>query len=370
MRSQNVGFPPRMRSVGHLLFPFVVACFMVAATTAVTAIILRFVEIGQVGDIYLIPVLILALRWGLMPALFAAMISVAAATFFFYPPIYSLHVSDPDQLLDLVLFFFVAVVTSQLVTSLRRHDEIAKMRAKTDQLRDALIGSVSHELRTPLAAILGATSVMLETPAVARDARLLELANVVRDEGERLNNNIQNLLDATRISSEGIHPKLEWIDPTDIVNVAVDSRRRRLSGHRIDVDVPDDLPFAKGDSILIDQALGQILDNAAKYSPIGSAIRVIATCGDDRIVISVIDEGAGLTPGERSRLMQRFYRSERHASTITGSGLGLWIAHAFVAACGGEIEATSDGIARGTQVSIRLAAAKETPQESAREIYG
>ena len=104
----------------------------------------------------------------------------------------------------------------------------AKMRSETELLREALIGSVSHELRTPLASILGAATVLSKSPAIAKDERLTSLAGVVRDEAERLNNDIQNLLDATRISREQIRPRQEWIEPQDIVNSALERRRRRL----------------------------------------------------------------------------------------------------------------------------------------------
>ena len=142
---------------------FVFPLLLVAITTVAIGVATRFVDLGHVGAIYLIAVLISAMRWGLAPALLAATTSVASSAFFFYPPIYSFQVQDWEQLIDLSLFTIVAVVTSQLAVSLNRNIEIAdraiqeaRVRAETDHLRDALIGSVSHELRTPLASILGA----------------------------------------------------------------------------------------------------------------------------------------------------------------------------------------------------------------------
>jgi len=205
--------------------------------------------------------------------------------------------------------------------------------------------------------------VISQSPAVAQDARLSALANMVRDEAERLNNDIQNLLDATRISSEGVRPRLEWIDPDDIISVAVERRHRRLQGHKIAIQISDNLPFIRGDTILVEQALGQILDNAAKYSPAGSTIRLVAESDGQWVSISVIDQGGGLTNSEIVRLWERFYRGDRHTATTTGSGLGLWIAHAFISACGGKIEATSEGINRGTKVSIRLLASQQDLQD-------
>jgi two-component system sensor histidine kinase KdpD len=238
----------------------------------------------------------------------------------------------------------------------------AKMRSETELLREALIGSVSHELRTPLASILGAATVLSQAPAVAKDDRLNSLAGVVRDESERLNNDIQNLLDATRITRDQIRPRMEWIEPADIVNAALERRRRRLNGHAISLDVDSNLPFVYVDPVLIEQAFSQVVDNAGKYSPPGSTITVAAKRNGQGLVLSVHDDGVGLSKEESAQLGERFFRGPRHVSTISGSGLGLWIAKAFVGANGGKIEAESPGINQGTTIAIKLPVAPDVPQ--------
>jgi two-component system, OmpR family, sensor histidine kinase KdpD len=230
----------------------------------------------------------------------------------------------------------------------------ARMRSQTDQLREALIGSVSHELRTPLASILGAATVLSAAPALQKEKKLTALVHDVRDEAERLNNDIQNLLDATRISSDGVKPHAEWADPADIINSAVERCRHRLADRRVVVDLSSDLPLIHVDPMLVQQALVQIFDNAVKYSASSSQITVTARTPDGRLVISVTDKGAGLTFAERSKIWDRFARGERHAATTSGSGLGLWIANAFIAANGGKVSAVSDGPGLGTTVAIEL----------------
>src|SRR6516165_970342 len=190
--------------------------------------------------------------------------------------------------------------------------------------------------------------------AAATLERLTSLAGVVRDEADRLNNDIQNLLDATRISREQIRPRQEWIEPQDIVNSALERRRRRLSAHTLSLDMDSNLPFIYVDPVLVEQAFGQIVDNAAKYSPPGSPITVAAKRNGRDVVLSVHDEGVGLTAQENAQLGERFFRGARHAATTSGSGLGLWIAKAFVTANGGKIEAASAGADQGTTVSIHL----------------
>src|SRR5580698_9666860 len=230
----------------------------------------------------------------------------------------------------------------------------AKMRSETELLREALIGSVSHELRTPLASILGAATILHNAPALAGDPRLQALAAVVRDEAERLNIDIQNLLDATTISRQQVRPKLQWVEPVDIVNAAFEHRRRRLSGYPVTFDLHSNLPIVHVDPAQVEQALVQIIDNAAKYSPAGSPIRVAAHPNGQTVMLSVHDRGSGLTTDEKRQVGGRFFRGPRHAVTTSGSGLGLWIANAFISANGGKVEVESGGADCGTTVTIHL----------------
>jgi two-component system sensor histidine kinase KdpD len=246
-----------------------------------------------------------------------------------------------------------AVATLERLDVARALNE-AKMRSETELLREALIGSVSHELRTPLASILGAATILSSAPALVADPRLHALTGVVRDEAERLNNDIQNLLDATTISRQQVRPKLQWIEPVDIVNAAVEHRRRRLVGHPVALDLDSNLPIVRADPAQVEQALMQILDNAAKYSADGAPIRVAARPNGRAVVFSVGDCGAGLSSDEKRQVGERFFRGPRHAATTSGSGLGLWIANAFISANGGKVQIESDGVGRGTTVSIYL----------------
>jgi two-component system sensor histidine kinase KdpD len=241
----------------------------------------------------------------------------------------------------------------------------AKMRSETELLREALIGSVSHELRTPLSAILGAATVLRRSPIIEQNERLRSLAGVVRDEAERLNNDIQNLLDATRISRQQVKPQMEWIEPVDIVNSALERRRRHLEAHTIALDMDSNLPFIYVDPVLVQQAFVQIVDNAAKYSPAGSTIDVSAKRNGHDVVLAVADKGSGITTEEKAQLGDRFFRGPRLAANTSGSGLGLWIAKAFVAVNGGRLQAVSSGADQGTTVSIYLPYSPDTRQPEA-----
>jgi two-component system, OmpR family, sensor histidine kinase KdpD len=177
---------------------------------------------------------------------------------------------------------------------------------------------------------------------------------VLREEAERLDNDIQNLLDATRISSEGIRPRAEWVELADIVNAAVAHKRRLLGPDQVKIAVADDLPLVLLDSAMIEKALSQLIENAIKYSPPGAAIEISAETTGSGVRIAVKDQGTGLSADEQERIWDRFYRSPRHRERIAGSGLGLWIARALVIACGGTVQAFSAGAGRGATLSIHL----------------
>jgi two-component system sensor histidine kinase KdpD len=487
------------------VMPLTLTLGMVGLITAFVYSIILETGLGHGSVIYLIPVVIAATRWGIVPAIFAAVCGVAASAYFFYEPRFSFRITDPHEVLNLVLFIFVAVVVSQLATRLKRQLELsrqreidlrdlyafsrrlavafdvsdihaaiedhlatvmqrkvvlfastretagggrragvtvpervrtevadvasgrrseqggvtvtadnddvwliravspktsefgviainlgreshegsnelrirvdavlsdatatlerlgvahaiseANMRSQTEQLREALIGSVSHELRTPLASILGAATVLSAAPALANEKKLRALVLDVRDEAERLNNDIQNLLDASRISSDGIKPHLEWADPADIIHSAIERCRNRMANRRLMLNLPKDLPLIHVDAVLVQQALVQIFDNAVKYSNADSQIAVAARARDGRMIVSVSDQGAGMTAAEQTKIWDRFARGERLAMTTSGSGLGLWIASAFMAANGGTINAVSEGPGLGTAITIEL----------------
>lgn len=230
----------------------------------------------------------------------------------------------------------------------------ARTRAETEQFREALIGSVSHELRTPLSSILGASTVLSLAPEITGNDRLKQLAALIHQESERLNVEIENILDASRISGDGLQPRLEWAEPADFINAALQRCRHRLAGRTVDVKLPDELILLRIDSVLMERALGQILDNAAKYSRQETQICVRGYVESRQFVICVTDQGAGLDADDHTLLGQKFFRGSRHREVTSGLGLGFWIANAFVAANGGTIEAASEGVNKGMTVTVRL----------------
>ena len=262
----------------------------------------------------------------------------------------------------------IEAVLEEVSLTLQRLDigkamDDARMHLQAELLRDAFHGTLSHELCSPLAAIQGSVSVMHAMPAVSADERLRSLIEAVSDEVARLDGHIRNLLNATRVTAGGLTPRLEWSDPRDIVNAAVKARAPRLAAHRVEIGFDDDLPLLNVDSGLVAEACGQLLENAAKYSPSGSTISVQTRHVPGRVVMSIIDQGVGVTPDEQRHLGRKSFRSPRHQASVPGSGLGFWIASTFVKAHDGTVEVASRGHGLGTTASILLPAPQTTDSD-------
>ncbi len=223
---------------------------------------------------------------------------------------------------------------------------------------------MSHDLRTPLVSILGAASVLHEINAVKADERALSLLATVESEAGRLDGDIQNLLAAASITAGTGRRNPELTDPVDMIHAAVARKRVHLAGHHLDVSFAAELPLIVVQSTLVENAIGQLLDNAAKFSPVGSTITIAGHQDGGWLILSVSDQGAGFTPPELQRVGQRSFRGARSADSISGFGLGLWIANTFIAANGGTLEAESAGADRGTIFRIRLPVASPSEHDN------
>jgi two-component system sensor histidine kinase KdpD len=240
---------------------------------------------------------------------------------------------------------------------LRTASEREKLLAESEKLHRALLDSVSHELRTPLAVITASLEHLgEETRAPERAGLLAEMRTAAR----RLNRLVANLLDQTRLESGALRPRLEWCDAADLVNSAIADAGDALAGRSVELIVPEDLPAFRLDFALTEQALGNLLLNAALHTPAGTPISISAGLDRprNRVFIAVADRGPGLTPAMLERLFLKFARGD--AARAGGLGLGLSIARGFIAAQGGEI-AAEEHAGGGARFAIYLPQAADQP---------
>jgi len=466
----------------------------------------RYIGLQSVLLVFLMAILASAIAWGLLPSLFACVLSVLAFNFFLLPPIYTFAIADPENAVALFFFFIVAVIVSHLTAATRSQIAVARARAKTnaalyafsrklagigtlddllwatayqvasmldartvlllpdkagqlaiacgyppddrlgehdltaarwcwehgaaagrgiagvpsarrmflplrtgggligvigidregpdlalnpderrlldaladqaavaiervsfasvlaearvlaetERLRAALLTSISHDLRTPLASILGTVSSLRSYPHRYAPSERDELLATLQDEAERLNRFVGNLLDMTRLESGAIELRLDFFDLGDIVGAALRRAGEILARHRVEIAIAADLPMLQLDAILFEQVLFNLLDNAAKYSPLGSRIDLRARRDGDVALIEIIDEGPGIPPDDLERVFDKFYRVQAQDRRRAGTGLGLAICRGFVEAQGGRIEARSREDRSGAVLTVRL----------------
>ncbi len=240
---------------------------------------------------------------------------------------------DQHRLLDaLIDQAALAIERVNLVEDVDR----ARLVAETDRLRAALLTSISHDLRTPLASILGsATSLSTQLDAATRS----DLVHNIRDEAERLNRFIGNLLDMTRLESGPLRLHTGAVELSDAIGSALRRSARILAGHRTQVVLEPGLPMLDLDDVLFEQVLFNLLDNASKYAPAGSLVTIKAWRDGGRVVVQVLDEGPGIPVVDLERVFDKFYRVGGADRRRAGTGLGLAICRGFIEAMHGTITA-------------------------------
>jgi two-component system sensor histidine kinase KdpD len=226
---------------------------------------------------------------------------------------------------------------------------------RSDRFRSALLNSISHDLRTPLATVLGSTTTMIEYGKGMPAATRADLLESVREEAERLNRYVGNLLDTTRLEGGGLHLREDWVDVRDVLGAAAERVSRRLGQRHIVRDFPPELPLVRLDPNLLEQAIVNILENAIAYSPDGTEISLAAYEDRSNVVISIEDEGKGIPTAELERVFEKFRRMEEPTDRTKGVGLGLSISKGFIEAMNGRIAAASPIHGdHGTRVLIAL----------------
>ncbi len=241
---------------------------------------------------------------------------------------------DSDQLLLLeTLVNQVALAIER--TRLSEAAQQAQVNVETERMRNAILSSVSHDLRTPLATITGAASSLLEGQRRLDPTAGLELARSIYREADRLDRLLRNLLDMMRIEAGAVQLNKEWHPVDEVVGAALARLEGRLRDHTVNTVFPADLPLALVDGVLLEQVVINLVENAVKYAPAGSAIDLSASASEREIIVEVADRGPGIPAGEEARIFDKFYRAK--PAREGGVGLGLTICRGVIDAHGGRI---------------------------------
>lgn len=330
-----------------------------ACTAAGLAMRPRF-DLVNVAMVYLLAVVLVALRFSRGPAALAAVLCVAAFDFLFVPPEGAFTVEDGQYLLTFAIMLAVGLVVSGLVERTRaqaREQAALEMETETERIRSTLLASISHDLRTPLAVLTGASSSLVEAGERMAPQERQALARSLFEQSREMSERVSKVLQMTRLETGALRIERDWASVEEIVGAVLERLRDRLGAHRVLVELPADLPLVRVDAALVEQALANLLENAARHTPAGTVVRVRAACGDGQLVLSVVDYGGGLPAPERERVFRKFEHGSPEGAS-SGLGLGLAICRAIVRLHGGR--AWADSVADGG-ISFHLALPAEAP---------
>ena len=391
---------------------YAAAVLGIAAVTAALAPVRGRINQTTAALALLLVVLFAAALWGRRPALVASVVAVMCLNFFFLPPVHTFTVAEPENWVALTAFLVTAVTAGLLSERARRRAEEAEAGGReiarlyrelrdaferashaealrqSERLKTALLDAVTHDLRTPLTSIKASITTLLDEldgrgdggrPVALDEESRREMLTVIDEESDRLNRFIGGLIELARIEAGEMHLRRRWDAVEEIVAAALARAGPLTRGHSVETEFEPDLPVARVDARAVSEVLYTLLDNAAKYSPPGTNIRVEAErAGEEALQIAVEDEGRGIPPELRERVFDKFFRATRDGDVSThepsGTGMGLAIARGIVEAHGGRIRVEGGRSGKGTRVSFTLPIGDEenvpgqAPEEAAGRI--
>lgn len=338
---------------------YLVSAVIVGGVAALCFPFTDWIGYRSVALLLLLTVSILAMRLSLYPVLLAATMSALIWDFFFIPPLFTFVVSNKEDVLLLIMYFVVASLNGVFNFKLRQFEQIARQKEEREmaiKLYNTLFDSLSHELRTPIATILGATDALQENDEKLSSHDKKELTSEISNAALRLNKQLENLLNMSRLESGIIRPNFEWCDVNELIYNTLNKLQSHLADHKIQVDIDENMPLMQLDFGLTEQVLSNILSNAANYTPKQTIISINAFLTNDHeveikqqdgvdvfgkdkvthhLIIEISDSGKGFPMEEIHAVFDKFYRLKN--TQTGGTGLGLFIAKGFVEAQNGSI---------------------------------
>jgi K+-sensing histidine kinase KdpD len=368
--------------VNHRHFGYLVSLLATAAVTAALISFREHINSTTVALAYLLDVLFVALFWGSGPALVASVVGVLCFNFFFLPPLYTFDIAHSENWIALFAFFTTALAVGQLSAREKRRAEEAERSGheierlykelrsaferasqaealkQSERLKSALLDAVTHDLRTPLTSIKASITTLINEAhapefALDKDARF-EMLQVIDEESDRLNRFISGLIELARIDAGELQLRRQWGAIDEIVSTALARAQPLTKDHEVEVEIDEELPAVRVDERAVSEVVYTLIDNAAKYSPAGTKIRITAGLSGGMIEMAVEDQGEGVPVGLRERVFDKFFRATRDGDISTqqpsGTGMGLAIAKGIVEAHQGKIWIESPSSGRGTRV--------------------
>jgi two-component system, OmpR family, sensor histidine kinase KdpD len=318
---------------------FLYVVLLVVAVSLLCYAFSAMVGYRVVALILLVTVSLIAITFDILPVLLSAALSALVWNFFFIPPRYTFHVGATDDTILFVMYFVIALVNAVLTYKIRQVEKVAREKeekAHTVRLYNTLLNSLSHELRTPIATIVGATDTLLATNQNLSEENRGELLGEIGKAAFRLNQQVENLLNMSRLESGFLQPRMDWCDVSEVVYQAVQRIEENKYTQRISININLALPLFRLDKGMLEQIIYNLLNNACLYTPWNTEIKVTVQDHTRILELVVEDNGPGFPEAEIDNVFEKFYRLP-HTQT-GGTGLGLSIVKGFTEALGGTVE--------------------------------
>jgi two-component system sensor histidine kinase KdpD len=315
------------------LLSILVVCLVAALCFACSA----YIGPEVVAFILLVTLSVIAMFFVILPVLVTALLSALIWDYFFLTPRFRFQVKNTEDEIMLSMYFVIASINAVLTFKIRQVEKLARTReekARALKLYKTLLNSLSHEFRTPIATIIGSTDNLLTNSALS-DNDKEKLLSEISIASLRLNRQVENLLNMSRLESGVIEPKKDWCDVNELIVDVIQGLDEQLKNHQVEIDVKDNFPLFRIDYGLMEQVLYNLVHNASQYTPQGSRIKICADCSGEQLLIAVEDNGIGLPEDETGKVFEKFYRP-KHAPA-GGTGLGLSIVKGFVEAHNGTV---------------------------------
>ncbi|MGB4497369.1 MAG: ATP-binding protein [Methylococcaceae bacterium] len=302
--------------------------------------------------IYLLGVFLVASRWGHRASITASVCSALLFAFYFAPPYFSLWMANIEDLIGLPIMITVGYITSNLLNEAKQAN-LAKIQADNEALRNSLLSAISHDLRTPLTRIVGAATMLIESNAhdISQEEKQ-DFCRVIFDEAQRMSELMNKILDMAKLSTGKIAIHQEWNTLEEIIGGALSRLEKNLVNRTVNIHLPENLPLIWIDSVLFEQVLVNLIENAIKYTPSSSPIDINASYTKELLTLSISDYGSGIPNSLEDKIFDKFYRVENE-STQSGVGLGLALCRSIIEAHRGTIQAKNIN-GKGAAFFIRL----------------
>lgn len=329
---------------------YLISLLSVAAISFLGLAFRDAVDYKIIGYLLLFLVSILAIFLEIKPVLLAAALGALALDFLFIKPYYTLHVDSAEDTLLLLLFFIISLINSVLTYKIKRMQKaihVKEARANTMKLYNTLLDSLSHELRTPIATIIGSIDTLQQKNVNLSHDSKENLLDEIEKASMKLNYQVENLLNMSRLESGYIQPKFDWCDVKEIIYNVCNRLTEELKQHKLVINIEENLPLFKLDYGLMEQILYNLIYNASQCTPKGAKIQIDVKYEVDadydmhmdvikKCIITITDDGYGFPEAEIDKAFDKFYRLQN--SKTGGTGLGLSIVKGFVEVQNGTIK--------------------------------